>query len=173
MNASDKANGIRAVVLDVDGVLTDGRTGYMGNSDELKFFDVKDGHGIKLMLRAGLRVGLLSGRSSDANRRRASELSLSFVYQGEKRKAEAFERLLTEQELRAEQVLYVGDDLVDAPCMRRAGLAVAVADAVPEVCAVADWRTKRCGGFGAVREVAEWLLRSQGKWQAVVARYLD
>ena len=161
---------IRAVVLDVDGVLTDGRIGY-GGDDEIKFFDVKDGHAIKLLLRAGIKVGLLSGRASAANRRRAQELGLSFVYEGEKDKRAAFGRLLTQQTLTAEQVLYMGDDLVDIPVLRAAGVGVAVADAGPEVQRGADWVTAAPGGHGAVREAAVWLLKEQGKWDELIARY--
>jgi len=172
MSLEAKAAKIRAVILDVDGVLTDGRIGYAGD-DEVKFFDVKDGHGIKLLRRAGLRVGMFSGRGSDANLRRARELSLDFVYQNEKDKRAAFERLLAEQELEADECLYIGDDVVDIPCMRRAGIGVAVADAVPEVKEAADRTTDNRGGRGAVREVAMWLLRLQNKYDTLMARYLD
>jgi 3-deoxy-D-manno-octulosonate 8-phosphate phosphatase (KDO 8-P phosphatase) len=171
MACSDQARHIRAVILDVDGVLTDGRIGYGPMPGEIKFFDVRDGHAIKLLLRAGLRVGLLSGRASDANRQRAAELGLSFVYEGEKDKAAAFTRLLAEQGLAAEECLYMGDDLVDLPVLRRAGIGVAVADAVPEVRAAAAWTTEAPGGRGAVREAAVWLLRQQGAWERVTARY--
>ncbi len=163
---------VRAVILDVDGVLTDGRIGYGAGPDEIKFFDVKDGHGLKLLLRAGLKAGILSGRSSSANRRRAEELGLSFVYEGAKNKAEAFATLLREQELRAEECLYVGDDLIDLPVMRRCGVAVAVADAVAEVLEAASWVTRAHGGRGAVREVAEWILKGQNKWNDVTGRYV-
>ena len=162
---------IRAVILDVDGVLTDGRFGYAGDGGEVKFFHARDGHGIKLLRRAGLLVGILSGRGSAANRRRAVELGMHFVYEDEKNKRAAFERILAEQNLRAVECLYVGDDLVDVPVLRRAGIGVAVADAVPEARAAADWCTRAPGGAGAVREVAEWLLRKQGKWAEVTERY--
>ncbi len=163
---------IRAVILDVDGVLTDGRFGYAGGDAEIKFFHARDGHGIKLLRRAGFQVGILSGRASAANRRRAAELELDFLYEGEKDKQAAFKRLLTQLELGPENCLYMGDDLVDVPVFRAAGIAVAVADAVPEARAAADWCTKSPGGAGAVREMAEWLLRKTGKWSAVTQRYL-
>ena len=139
MTLSEKALSIRAVILDVDGVLTDGRIGYGGGPEEFKFFDVRDGHGVKLLRRAGLRVGMLSGRESAANRRRADELGLDFVYQGEKDKRAALEKLLGEQHLDAPECLYVGDDVVDIPVMRRVGIGVAVADAAAEVAACASW----------------------------------
>lgn len=163
---------IRAVILDVDGVLTDGRIGYGGGSaDEIKFFDVKDGHGIKLLLRAGLQVGILSGRVSKANATRAAELGLSFLVEGAKDKLAAFSTLLAERNLSAAECLYVGDDLIDLPVMRRCGLAAAVADAVPEVKAAAAWVTQAPGGRGAVREIADRLLKAQQKWDALVQRY--
>jgi 3-deoxy-D-manno-octulosonate 8-phosphate phosphatase (KDO 8-P phosphatase) len=174
MNLSEKAKLIQAVVLDVDGVLTDGRVGYGGaDGDEIKFFNVKDGHGIKLLLRAGIRVGMFSGLSSAANRKCAAELRLSFVYENQKNKRQAFDTLLREQNLTAAQCLYVGDDLVDLPLLRRAGIGVSVADAIAEARDAADWITAAGGGRGAVREVAEWLLKEQGKWQEQVARYMD
>lgn len=172
MTLAAECGRIRALVLDVDGVLTDGRIGYGSQDGEIKFFDVKDGHALKLLRRAGLKAGILSGRASAANRQRAAELSLDFIYEGEKDKGAAFHRLLQEQGLQAEECLMVGDDLVDLPVMRRAGLAVAVADAVPEVRQAAAWVTAAPGGRGAVREVAVWLLRSQGKWEDVIGRYL-
>ena len=174
MTLAEKARRIKAVVLDIDGVLTDGRIGYGGGAnEEIKFFDVKDGHAIAMALRGGLLVGALSGRSSAANRRRAAELKLSFLYEGEKDKTEAFERLLTEQRLLAEECLYVGDDLVDLPPLRRSGVAVIVADAPGELDEHCDFRTKNPGGRGAVREVIVWLLKEQGKWEELVKRYLS
>ena len=163
---------IKAIVLDVDGVLTDGRIGYgVGSGDEIKFFHVRDGHGICLALRAGLRVGILSGRRSSANETRAAELRLSFLYEGCLDKLSGFELLLQEQRLSAEECMYVGDDLVDLPPMRRAGFPVAVADAVPELDDVAAYRTKLPGGRGAVREAIELLLKEQGLWEEVTRKY--
>jgi 3-deoxy-D-manno-octulosonate 8-phosphate phosphatase (KDO 8-P phosphatase) len=161
------------VVLDVDGVLTDGRIGYGPEPGEIKFFHVRDGHAMKMLRRARLQVGLLSGRSSAANRRRAEELELDFVYEGEKDKNGAFVRLLAERCLAPEDCLYVGDDVVDIPVLKRVGVAVAVADAVPEVKAVAHWVTGAAGGHGAVREVAVWLLHEQGRWQELMKRYQE
>jgi 3-deoxy-D-manno-octulosonate 8-phosphate phosphatase (KDO 8-P phosphatase) len=172
MSLYEKALEIKALVLDVDGVLTDGRIGYgCGSSAEIKFFNVKDGHGIKLAMRAGLQVGILSGRASEANRARAAELKLDFVYENVKDKLAGFKLLLSERGLQAKEVLYVGDDLIDMPPMRECGVAVAVADAVPELDSVAALRTKAKGGEGAVREVVEWILKEQGKWNSVVSRY--
>lgn len=173
MNVSARAQAIRAVILDVDGVLTDGRIGYGGGPDAIKFFNAKDGHGIKLMRRAGLMVGILSGRKDEATARRANELSLDFVYEGEKNKPEALERLLREYSLTADECLYVGDDVVDIPVMKRCGLGIAVADAAPEALEAADRTTALPGGHGAVREVAKWLLDEQGKWAGLMRRYVE
>ncbi len=170
MISQQSVDKIRAVVLDIDGVLTDGRIGY-GADEEIKFFHVRDGHGIKLAQRAGLKVGALSGRSAEANRRRAAELKFDFLYEGKHDKLAAFEILLREQNLTAEECLYVGDDVVDMAVMRRAGIAVAIADGVPELDEVCDFRTRAAGGHGAVRETLDWLLKEQKKWDSLMERY--
>jgi 3-deoxy-D-manno-octulosonate 8-phosphate phosphatase (KDO 8-P phosphatase) len=170
MISQAKIDDITTIILDVDGVLTDGRVGY-GDEDEIKFFNIRDGHGIKLAMRAGLQVGLLSGRSAAANRRRAEELGMSFVYENCKNKLQAFEKLLHEHALRPEQCLYIGDDIVDAPVMRRCGIGVTVADAPEYMNEFCDIRTVLPGGRGAVREITDWLLQSQNKWDALMERY--
>ncbi len=170
MNLHAKAQRIRALVLDIDGVLTDGRITYLGG-EEAKSFHVRDGHGLKLAKRAGLRVGALSGRSCEANRRRAAELEFDFLYEGKKDKRAAFAELLAEQGLAAEECLAVGDDVVDLPVLRAAGIGVAVADAPAELDAACDFRTTLPGGHGAVRETVEWLLKETGRWQDVMQRY--
>ncbi|MBE6368783.1 MAG: HAD-IIIA family hydrolase [Lentisphaerae bacterium] len=163
---------IKALVLDIDGILTDGRIGYgTGSPEEIKFFHVRDGHGIKLAMRAGFLVGVLSGRQSAANARRAAELGFSFVYEGKKDKAAAFAELLAEQNLTAEECLYMGDDTVDMAVMRQAGIAVTVADAPFYMDMAADFRTTLPGGRGAVREVIDQLLMRSGKWETVMSRY--
>ena len=171
MNWSEKCSKITAVILDVDGVLTDGRIGYRDNGDEVKFFDVKDGHGIVLARRAGLKVGILSGRKSKANAVRAAELKLDFFIEGCLNKDEGFTRLLEQEKLLPEECMYIGDDLVDAQPMSICGLAVATGDAVPDLDAVADLRVKAPGGRGAVRETVELLLKEQGKWAKLLERY--
>jgi len=162
---------VRAVVCDVDGVLTDG-TLYLGPEGvELKGFHVHDGAGIQWLLRSGVGVGLLTGRESEVVARRARELGIEHVRQGAGDKLAAFEQLLGELGVAAEAACYVGDDLADIPVLRRAGLAVAVADAREEVRAAADLVTHARGGRGAVRELAERILKAQGTWAAVVSRY--
>lgn len=171
MDWSEKCGKITAVVLDVDGVLTDGRIGYRDNCGEIKFFHVRDGHGIKLARRAGLKVGILSGRCSPVNAVRAAELGMDFLYQGCRNKDEGLTALLAEQHLTAAECMYIGDDVVDARAMARCGFAVAVGDAVKELDAVADLRLHAPGGCGAVREALEFLLREQGKWEKLMERY--
>ena len=173
MNLPDNISEIKAIVLDIDGVLTDGHIGYGGGSPrEIKFFDVRDGQGIRLAMRAGLLVGVLSGRKSQANRTRAKELGLSFLYEGCLDKLSGWEQLLQEQGLKPSECMYIGDDVVDMPPMRRAGFPVAVADASPELDSVAVLRTRHSGGRGAVREAIEILLKGQGKWDSVLEKYM-
>ena len=169
--AQDKIDKIKAVVLDIDGVLTDGKLGYSA-ADEIKFFNVLDGHGIKMAQRAGLLVGVLSGRKCVANRKRAEELGLSFFYEGSKDKKATFSQLLQEHNLTGEECLCIGDDIVDIPMLLSAGIGVTVADALEYMSLYCDFRTVRGGGCGAVREVLDWLLQRQGKWEKLMERYV-
>jgi len=162
---------INTIVLDIDGVMTDGRFGYNGSEDELKFFHARDGHGIKLALRVGMKVGILSGRSSKANRKRAEELGISFIYEGEKDKEEAFQRILEEYHIAPEECIYIGDDVVDIPPMKMAGIGITVADAPDYMNDFCDYRTTLKGGYGAVREVIELVLKEQNKWNQVIEKY--
>jgi 3-deoxy-D-manno-octulosonate 8-phosphate phosphatase (KDO 8-P phosphatase) len=170
MISSEKTDKISAVILDIDGVLTDGRMGY-SEADEIKFFHVRDGHGIKLAMRAGLKVGALSGRSAAANRKRATELGFDFLYEGKKDKKAAFAELLKEHNLTAAECLYIGDDVVDAVPMQLAGIGVTVADAPEYMDEFCDMRTTLPGGHGAVREIIDWLLHQQNKWEQLMERY--
>ena len=166
------AERIRLVALDVDGVLTDGRIGYgCGSEHEIKFFDVKDGSGVTMLRRAGVQVGIISGRKSVTNARRAQELKMDFLVEQCWNKLEGLEQVAAERTLSLEECLYIGDDLIDGETLAGAGVGVAVADAMPEVLSAADFQTEAPGGRGAVREVANWLLRLQGKWPAAVRHY--
>jgi 3-deoxy-D-manno-octulosonate 8-phosphate phosphatase (KDO 8-P phosphatase) len=158
-------------MMDVDGVLTDGRIWQDSVGREFKTFDVKDGHGIVMAHRARLKTALISGRESESTAQRAKELGIEIVFQKIWNKIEVYERILTEINLAPEQVAYMGDDLIDIPLLRRVGLAVAVADAVDEVKKVAHLVTLRAGGQGAVREVIELILRAQGQWDLLLERY--
>ena len=154
-----RARGIRLLILDVDGVLTDGRLYFDAKGETLKVFHVRDGHGIKMAQRGGIEVALVSGRRSDAAFHRARELGVTRFYEGVRDKAAILEEL---------QAAAVGDELVDLPLFHRVGLGVAVADAVPEVRAAAHWVTILPGGQGAVREVCDLLLKAQGRWEELV-----
>ncbi len=160
---------VRLLVLDVDGVLTDGSITYSDSGEEFKRFHVRDGAAIKLWQRAGHAVAFLSGRSSAAVGRRASELGVTLVLQGRADKSAALDEILTACGLTAAEACAVGDDLQDLPVLTRVGLAVAVADACPEVRAAADYVTMTPGGSGAVREVVEHLLKHQGRWAGLTA----
>jgi len=172
MISQKKIDKIKALVLDIDGVLTDGRLGYSAG-DEIKFFHARDGHGIKMAIRGGILVGVLSGRIAESNRKRAKELGFSFFYEGQKDKRKAFELLLKEQNLEADECLYMGDDVVDLPPMLKCGIAVTVADAPEYMDKYCDFRTVKGGGQGAVREVIDWLLMKQGKWDQQMERYIS
>jgi 3-deoxy-D-manno-octulosonate 8-phosphate phosphatase (KDO 8-P phosphatase) len=173
MNLKQKASEIKALVLDIDGVLTNGLIGYSGISgEEIKFFHVRDGHGLKLARRVGLKIGALSGRTCGANKKRAAELEFDFLYEGKKDKGAAFEVLLKELNLKDHECLYIGDDVVDIPILRRAGIAVTVADAPGYMDEYCDFRTTRKGGEGAVREVIEMLLKEKGQWEELMRKYI-
>ncbi len=163
---------IRFLILDVDGVMTDGSITYTSSGDEIKTFNCKDGPGIKYWVRSGHAVGIISGRESVMVSRRAKELGIAFLKMNEKLKLPAFESMLAEAGVEPDEVAMIGDDLLDLPILRRVGLPIAVADAVDEVKEVAAWITALPGGRGAVREVTDVILKAQGKWDAVMARYL-
>jgi 3-deoxy-D-manno-octulosonate 8-phosphate phosphatase (KDO 8-P phosphatase) len=164
---------IKLLLLDVDGVMTDGRITYDNDGGELKSFDVKDGHGLKLLQRAGIEVGIITGRQSAVVARRAEELGIELVYQGVKEKLVPFYEILEKLRISPEEVAYVGDDVVDLPVMRRVGFAITVADAVEDVKPFADLVTTRDGGRGAVREVCDFLLKKSGRWATVANRYFE
>lgn len=162
---------LKIMIFDVDGVLTDGRIVYLDDGSEIKVFDVQDGHGIKLLQRAGFEVALLSGRYCRAVEQRAKGLGITRVYQGEKVKVDAYESILRETGLNDEEVGFVGDDLIDIPVMRRVGFAVAVPNASVHVLPYAHYVTRAAGGRGACREICELILQVQGLWDTVTLRY--
>jgi 3-deoxy-D-manno-octulosonate 8-phosphate phosphatase (KDO 8-P phosphatase) len=166
-----RAAKIELLLLDVDGVLTDGSIIYTGDRLEIKRFHVRDGSGLKFWHLAGKRSAIISGRTSVAVELRAAELGISTVFQGRPEKLPAFETILRETGFKADQVCAVGDDLPDLPVLGRAGLGVAVADACPEVRDSVDYITATPGGHGAVREVIEWLLKLQGLWDGVLQSF--
>ncbi|HEX9874670.1 MAG TPA: HAD-IIIA family hydrolase [Deferrimonas sp.] len=164
---------IRLLLLDVDGIMTDGRIVYDNNGIETKSFDVKDGHGLKLLQRAGIRIGIITGRQSEVVAFRARELDIDILYQGVKDKLVPYREILDNLGLGEEEVAYMGDDVVDLPILRRVGFAATVADAVPEVLPLVHYVTGKKGGRGAVREVCDLILKEGGHWEGVTARYFQ
>lgn len=166
-----RAAKVSLLVTDVDGVLTDGRIVYAEYGDELKFFDVQDGAGLVFWGRAGLKSAIISSRKSRLLQRRAKELGVDFLAQGQKLKLAAYEKILKRLRLSDEQVCAVADDLPELSMLKRVGLAVAVPNAVDEVKRVSHYVTTRSGGHGAVREVVEVILKAKGLWDQVLERY--
>ena len=166
-----RASHVKLLLLDCDGVLTDGRLTLLENGDEQKTFHTRDGHGLVLLHRAGLSSGIISGRTSKAVERRARELGITYLRQGSLDKIRDYEKVLAEAGVEARETAFVGDDVTDIPLMQRAEFAVAVRDAGEETRAAAHYVTKLPGGHGAVREVAELILKAQGRWAELMQRY--
>ncbi|MBU0485781.1 MAG: HAD hydrolase family protein [Proteobacteria bacterium] len=170
--ALPKASKIKLLLLDVDGVLTDGSLYFTPEGTEMKAFSSKDGLGLRLVQKAGVEIGLITARTSEAVRCRAENLGLTHVYQGESNKIAVYEKLLTELSLTPEEVAFVGDDWLDLPLLIRVGFAATVADAVPEVLAVVHYVAKNPGGRGAVREICDLIVEAKGKREELLAGYL-
>ena len=164
---------LRLLLLDVDGVLTDGTISVSGGGDERKSFHIRDGSAILWARQAGIEVGLLSGRKSGATAKRAAELKIAIVVEGETDKRTAFARIAAEQNLSNDQIAFMGDDLLDLPVLKLAGLSAAPADACEDVRSRVHYVTRSAGGRGAVREFIELILRGRGQWDALVQRYAD
>lgn len=167
-----KAAGIRLVIFDVDGVLTDGRLYFGNNGNELKAFHIRDGHGMKMLQANGVEIAIISGRRAGSTERRMADLGVRHVHTGVEDKRIVFEALLARLEISPAEVAYVGDDIIDLPVMRRVGLAIAVADADSFVKQHAHWQTERAGGHGAARDVCELLLEARGQLDRERAKYL-
>jgi 3-deoxy-D-manno-octulosonate 8-phosphate phosphatase (KDO 8-P phosphatase) len=172
---AERARRIRLFLMDVDGTLTDGGVCLIAHPDgtglaEMKVFSSLDGAGLKLAHIMGIRTGFITGRSSPAVQQRAHELSVDYVHLGQSTKAQAFEECVAQAGVSEDEVAWMGDDLPDIPLARRAGLAVAVANAVDELKAVCHYVTQRGGGEGSAREVIELILKSQGRWEEAVPR---
>jgi len=171
MKTDERCKKVELILSDVDGVLTDGGIIFNNQGIEIKRFHSHDGLGIKLWRRGGFKFGLLTARSSHIVKLRASELGVDVVRQGFEEKVQVTLEVMSELGLEACQVCYIGDDLPDLPVMRQVGLAVAVADACDEVRAAAHLVTKRPGGHGAVREAIEFMLKTKGRWDDLIAKY--
>ena len=168
-----RAARIKLLLMDCDGVLTDGRIWLFDNGEEQKGFHTRDGLGIDLWHRAGLTSGIISGRGSSAVERRARALGMTYVWLGRSDKEQVFADTLSKARVTNEEVAYIGDDLNDIPLMLRSGLGVAVADASRETREHAHYVTKAAGGHGAVREVIEVILKAQGRWDKLTQHYTD
>lgn len=162
---------IKMLILDVDGVLTNGEIILDDRGVQAKIFNVHDGAGIRYLIQSGIRVALVTGRNSRAVKHRAKELGVTDVYQGVKDKTRVFKKIKQRHHLKDSEICCAGDDLLDIPLMKRVGYAVAVKNARPEVKRYADYITRQSGGEGAVREMAEKILKAQKKWAKILKRY--
>ena len=168
----EKAARIRLLIFDVDGVLTDGSLFIGDDGQEYKAFNSRDGHGIKMLIKHGVTVAIITGRTSKVVEHRMENLGVEHVYQGKLDKLPAYEELASKLGINAEETAYVGDDVVDLPVMRRVGLAIAVQDAHPLVRTHSHWQTPSCGGRGAARDVCEMLMEAQGVLEQELSSYL-
>jgi len=167
------AKNIKLLILDVDGVLTDGRIILDNEGNELKAFHVRDGHGIKMLAKAGIQVAIITGRYSKVVERRAKELGITEVYQRCHIKTVAFEHIIGKYGLTEKEVAYMGDDIVDIPVFKMVGLPIAVSDAEDEARKYAVLVTRNRGGRGAVREICDFLLKAKGLWETVTREYFE
>lgn len=172
MNIESKARAIKLILFDVDGVLTDGKVQIHADGSESKQFDIKDGTAIVWAQRAGIRIGLLSARSSAATEQRAAQLGVSRVHQGVASKLATYDEVLRAERLDDAEIAYMGDDVLDLPVLMRVGLSAAPADADPDVRSRVDVVTTRRGGDGAARELIDAVLRAQGRWDPILASYV-
>lgn len=168
----NNAKAVKLMIFDVDGVMTDGGLYYTESGEELKAFNTLDGHGLKMLQASGVKLAIITGRTSKLVEHRARNLGLDYLYQGAHNKLEVFQQLLQEAGVQPEQCGYMGDDVVDLPVMRRVAFSVAVPDAPQIVRQHADYVTVARGGSGAVREACELVMREQGTLDAALAPYL-
>lgn len=167
-----KIKALKLLILDVDGVLTDGRLFFDHDGNEYKCFHARDGHGMKLLRQTGVEIAVISGRNSPSVTRRMHSLGITHVYQGHENKRDAFQEILLKLQLQPAQVAHVGDDLLDLPIMTRVGVAIAVQDANFAVKQHAHWCTQTAGGAGAVREVCDLIMQVQGHFPAILQSFL-
>lgn len=168
-----KAKEVKLLLLDVDGVLTNGSIAYTDEGSEIKTFNSRDGFGMNLLREADVEIGLITARSSRALNRRAQDLNLTHVYQGKRNKVSVFEEIIAAMRLAPHQVAYMGDDWLDLPLLTRVGFSAAVADAAPEVIETVDYVARRAGGNGAVREVCDLIIDAKGLYRELLGRYLS
>ncbi len=167
----EKAKRVKLLILDIDGVMTDGRIIYSIYGDELKFFDVQDGFGITLLNRAGIKTAIITAKASRIVKLRARDLKVAKAYQGYIDKLIPFNKILKRFKIQPEEICFIGDDLIDIPVLRRVGFAVAVPNAMDEVKKCAHHITSKMGGRGAVREICDLILKSQDKWDLATSKF--
>ena len=173
MDIFERAKKIKILIMDVDGVLTDGKFYYGNYGDELKAFDIQDGFGLTLLHRAGIKTIIITAGNSKIVTRRAKHLRITKVYQKAYKKLKTYEKILKKFKVSNEEVCYIGDDLIDIPILKRVGLAVCVPNAREELKSLVHYITNSRGGEGAVREIAEILIKAQGKWETVTKPYFS
>lgn len=164
---------IRLLLLDVDGVLTDGTITYTDSGDQVKSFYSRDGFGLRLLMNEGIRVGIVTGRSSEALRHRCRNLKIDLIFDGVRDKEKALQEIMDQTGMKSDEIGFMGDDLIDLPAMAKAGAAITVSDAPAEVKARARIITKARGGRGAVREICEAILKAQGLWDKALKPFLS
>lgn len=172
MMVIDKLKRVKLLLLDVDGVLTDGSIIYNDNAEETKVFNVKDGLGIRLLIEAGIDVCVVTGRTSKALLHRCKNLGISYIFDGVSDKASVMDSVITQTGVLPEEIAFIGDDLPDLSLMKLVGLSIAVADAHEKLLEKADMVTSAKGGFGSVREICETILKAQGLWENIIRRFL-
>ena len=170
-NIKDKLKKIKLLMMDVDGVMTDGRIIMDDEGREIKNFNVRDGHGLKILQRYRIKVAIITGRQSKVVEFRAKDLEIKDVYQKVFNKKDVFDKILKKHKLSPNATAFIGDDIVDIPVLRRVGFSVAVADAADVVKKSVDYVTQNRGGHGAIREVCEMILQAQDKWREIAAKY--
>ncbi len=170
-DAAGKLEKVKMLLLDVDGVMTDGKIIYTDSGAEIKAFCVKDGLGMRLLMNAGIKIGVITGRSSEALRHRCKNLNIEYIFDGVSDKAVILDKIVEITGIKASEIAYMGDDLPDIPVMRNTGIPIAVADAHEMVIETASIVTSAKGGNGAIREVCEAILKAQGQWESSVKRF--
>ncbi|WP_455366197.1 3-deoxy-manno-octulosonate-8-phosphatase KdsC [Kaarinaea lacus] len=168
----NRAKNVKLVIFDVDGVLTDGSLFYGDDGQEYKAFHSRDGHGMKMLQETGVQIGIITGRTSEVVLHRMKNLQVQHIYQGRLEKLPAFEELISKLGITPEHVAYVGDDVVDLPIMTRVGLAITVPGAHDLAKQYAHWITSQPAGAGAAREICEMIMKAQGTYDALIAKYL-
>ena len=168
-----RAANIKLIIFDVDGVLTDGSLFFGDDGQEYKAFNSLDGHGMKMLQQSGVKIGIITGRTSNVVKHRMANLKVDLIYQGQLEKRPAYEKILQDENLQPEQVAYVGDDVVDLPVMTRVGLAITVANGHELAKQHAHWIAPRNGGQGAARDICEFLMKAQGNYENAMQQYLD